>query len=85
MEDPKLVLLDCGIATSLRPIDLENFHSVFTAIVKGEGARVADLFLGLQHCATVDEFRQAMADLVDTSVSRLNLKEVRKLNHWLGC
>ena len=76
VDDPKLVLLDCGIATSLGPIDLENFHSVFTAIVKGEGAKVADLFLGVQQCDTVDEYRQEMADLVNTSIHNLNLKEV---------
>ena len=78
-EDPKLVLLDCGIATSLGQIDLENFHSVFTAIVRGEGAKVADLFLGVQQCPTVDEYRQAMADLVDTSIQKLNLKEVHNI------
>lgn len=33
---PKLVLLDCGIATSLGRQDLENIKAVFTAIVKGE-------------------------------------------------
>ena len=76
MKDPKLVLLDCGIATSLGPIDLANFHSVFTAIVRGEGAKVADLFLGVQRCATVDEFRQDMADLVNMSIQKLNLREV---------
>ena len=76
VKDPKLVLLDCGIATSLGPIDLANFHSVFTAIVRGEGAKVADLFLGVQRCATVDEFRQDMADLVNMSIQKLNLREV---------
>ena len=76
VDDPKIVLLDCGIATSLGRIDLENFHSVFTAIVRGEGAKVADLFLGVQKCATVDKYRQDMADLVDYSVKHLNLSEV---------
>ena len=76
VDDPKIVLLDCGIATSLGKIDLENFHSVFTAIVRGEGAKVADLFLGVQKCATVDKYRQDMADLVDYSVKHLNLSEV---------
>ena len=76
MDDPKLVLIDCGIATSLGQIDLENFHSVFTAIVRGEGAKVADLFLGVQTCATVDKYRQDMADLVDYSIQHLNLEEV---------
>ena len=32
----KLVLLDCGIATSLKKKDLENIKAVFTAIVNGE-------------------------------------------------
>ena len=76
VDDPKIVLLDCGIATSLGQIDLENFHSVFTAIVKGEGSKVADLFLGMQKCATVDKYRQDMADLVDYSIKHLNLNEV---------
>ena len=33
---PRLVLLDCGIATSLTPFDLLQMRALFTAIVKGD-------------------------------------------------
>ncbi|CAI8050248.1 Uncharacterized aarF domain-containing protein kinase 2 [Geodia barretti] len=44
---PRLVLLDCGIATSLTPFDLLQMRALFTAIVKGDGVQVADLMLVL--------------------------------------
>ena len=37
---------------------------------------MADLLLGIQHCATVDEYREKMAELVETGRRHLNLKEV---------
>ena len=74
--EPKLVILDCGIATTLSQMDLENFHSVFAAIVRGDGTKVADLFLGTQPCPTLDEYRRKMAVLVETAVTRLNLQQV---------
>lgn len=78
VKHPKLVLLDCGIATSLEPLDLVNLHSVFTAIVTGQGWKVADLFLNQkQTCATLDEFRRKVGDLVDSETKDLNLKKVR--------
>lgn len=77
VNQPKLVLLDCGIATALQPLDLENMHCVFTAVVTGQGWKVADLFLAGQTCATLDEYRREMASVVDAAVSDLNLQKVR--------
>ena len=75
--DPILVLLDCGIATSLEPRDLENLLCVFTAIVKGEGWKVADLFLNeTQTCSTLNEYRSKVGDLVNAATQELNLKKV---------
>lgn len=77
VKDPKLVLLDCGIATSLAPQELENLQCVFTAIVTGQGWKVADLFLNKkQTCSTLEEYRRKVGNLVDTAVRDLNLKEV---------
>ena len=80
--DPKLVLVDCGIATSLGPVDFENFYKVFKAIVIGDGAKVADLLLGTQSCKTLTKYRQDMAELVDETIQHLNLREVRVSLHY---
>lgn len=37
---------------------------------------MADLFLGAQHCVTVEEYREKMAELVEAGRRHLNLKEV---------
>ena len=37
---------------------------------------MADLLLGAQHCVTVEEYREKMAELVETGRRHLNLKEV---------
>ena len=76
--EPKMVLLDCGIATSLTPHDLENLLCVFTAIVTNQGWKVADLFLAGQTCPTLEEYRREVGTLINTAVLKLNLKEVRK-------
>lgn len=77
VKDPRLVLLDCGIATSLEPLDLINLHCVFTAVMKGEGWKVADLFLNKkQTCATLAEYRRKVGMIVDAAVQDLNLRSV---------
>ena len=77
IKHPKLVFLDCGIATSLEPLDLVNLHCVFTAIVTGQGWKIADLFLNQkQTCATLDEFRRKVGELVDSATKDLSLKKV---------
>lgn len=76
VRQPRLVLLDCGIATSLSPLDLDNMLDVFTAIVTGQGWKVADLFLNRkQTCATLDEYRRKMGRLVDSAVKDLSLQK----------
>ncbi len=77
LDHPKMVLLDCGIATSLELSDWENLHCVFAAIVTGEGWKVADLFLNnKQTCATMDEYRRKVGKLVEIATRDLNLKKV---------
>jgi aarF domain-containing kinase len=68
---PRLVLLDCGIVTSLTPFDLLQMRALFTAIVKGDGVLVADLMLGSQPCPTVEEYRRNMAELVSRGLQGL--------------
>lgn len=42
------------------------------------------MFLGTQHCATVEEYREKMAELVETGRRHLNLKQVYCLSFlWL--
>ncbi|XP_067663648.1 uncharacterized aarF domain-containing protein kinase 2-like [Haliotis asinina] len=63
----KLVFLDCGITTSLSKDDRLKFREVFTAVVKGEGEVVADLFLNKTahvECSDPEAFRQDMAAVV---------------------
>ncbi len=74
---PRLVLIDCGIASSLRPVDFEKFYKLFKAIVLGEGETVADLILDGKTCLTHNEYRRDMADLVNEYLkSNLKLTEV---------
>ncbi len=76
---PTLVLIDCGIATSLGPVDFEKFHKVFKAIVTGDGETVADLILDGNTCLTHNQYRRDMADLVNEYLkSNLKLTEVIK-------
>ncbi|XP_071088204.1 uncharacterized aarF domain-containing protein kinase 2-like [Haliotis cracherodii] len=63
----KLVFLDCGITASLSKDDRLKFREVFTAVVKGEGEVVADLFLHKTahvECSDPQAFRQDMAAVV---------------------
>ncbi|XP_076467700.1 putative aarF domain-containing protein kinase 2 [Babylonia areolata] len=66
----RLVLLDCGITASLEQDDRVKFQQVFTAVVKGQGEVVADLFLEKSHhmqCKDPEAFRRDMAHLVNTA------------------
>ena len=40
---PKMIL--AGIVSSLSPQDLDNIRSVFSAVVRGDGYKVGELFL----------------------------------------
>ncbi|XP_053110731.1 uncharacterized aarF domain-containing protein kinase 2 isoform X4 [Hemicordylus capensis] len=63
----RLVLLDAGIVAELQGADLENFRAVFTAVVLGQGERVAELILHharANRCKDVERFKAEMADLV---------------------
>ncbi|XP_066580502.1 uncharacterized aarF domain-containing protein kinase 2 [Amia ocellicauda] len=67
-----LVLLDAGIVAHLGENDLHNFRSVFTAIVLGQGERVAELILNharASECRDVERFKQEMAELVNEARS----------------
>ncbi|GFO17959.1 hypothetical protein PoB_004446400 [Plakobranchus ocellatus] len=76
----RLVLLDCGITSSLGPEDRKKFQEVFTAVVKGEGETVADLFLSksaVNNCRDPALFRIEMAQLVKDA--RQNLISISKI------
>ncbi|XP_042325846.1 uncharacterized aarF domain-containing protein kinase 2 [Sceloporus undulatus] len=63
----RLVLLDAGIIAELQAADLENFRAVFTAVVLGQGERVAELILHhsrANQCKDVERFKADMAELV---------------------
>nr|XP_015208518.1 PREDICTED: uncharacterized aarF domain-containing protein kinase 2 [Lepisosteus oculatus] len=67
-----LVLLDAGIVAQLSEKDLQNFRSVFTAVVLGQGDRVAELILHharASECRSVERFKQEMAELVNEARS----------------
>uniref|UniRef100_A0A6J0U662 Uncharacterized aarF domain-containing protein kinase 2 n=1 Tax=Pogona vitticeps TaxID=103695 RepID=A0A6J0U662_9SAUR len=63
----RLVLLDAGIVAELQDVDRENFKAVFTAVVLGQGERVAELILHhsrANQCKDVERFKADMAELV---------------------
>ncbi|XP_072254244.1 uncharacterized aarF domain-containing protein kinase 2-like [Pyxicephalus adspersus] len=64
----RLVLLDAGIVAELQERDLQNFRSVFTAVVLGQGETVAELILyhaRANQCIDVEAFKSQMAELVN--------------------
>ncbi|KAM8974477.1 putative aarF domain-containing protein kinase 2 [Pelodytes ibericus] len=64
----RLVLLDVGIVAELQERDLQNFRSVFTAVLLGKGDRVAELILRharANECTDVQTFKSQMAELVN--------------------
>ncbi|KAM4901703.1 putative aarF domain-containing protein kinase 2 [Sylvia borin] len=63
----RLVLLDAGIVAELRSADMRNFRAVFTAVVQGQGERVAELILHharANQCQDIERFKAEMAELV---------------------
>ncbi|XP_061139218.1 uncharacterized aarF domain-containing protein kinase 2 [Syngnathus typhle] len=69
----QLVLLDAGIVAQLSGRDLDNFKAVFTAVVRRQGERVAELILHharANECKDVPRFKKEMAELVDVALSR---------------
>ncbi|KAM3924128.1 putative aarF domain-containing protein kinase 2 [Leptodactylus fuscus] len=76
----RLVLLDAGIVAELQEKDLENFRSVFTAVVQGQGETVAELILRharANQCVDVEGFKSQMAELVNEA--RRNTVSLGKL------
>ncbi|XP_057283823.1 uncharacterized aarF domain-containing protein kinase 2 [Pezoporus wallicus] len=62
-----LVLLDAGIVAELQSADMRNFRAVFTAVVQGQGERVAELILHharANQCQDIERFKAEMAELV---------------------
>ncbi|XP_009076189.1 PREDICTED: uncharacterized aarF domain-containing protein kinase 2, partial [Acanthisitta chloris] len=62
-----LVLLDAGIVAELQSADMQNFRAVFTAVVQGQGERVAELILHharANQCQDIERFKADMAELV---------------------
>lgn len=76
----RLVLLDAGIVAELQEKDLENFRSVFTAVVLGQGETVAELILHharANQCLDGESFKSQMAELVNEA--RKNTVSLGKL------
>uniref|UniRef100_H0ZN37 AarF domain containing kinase 2 n=1 Tax=Taeniopygia guttata TaxID=59729 RepID=H0ZN37_TAEGU len=67
LQQLRLVLLDAGIVAELQSADLQNFRAVFTAVVLGQGERVAELILHharANQCQDIERFKADMAELV---------------------
>ncbi|MEE6477731.1 hypothetical protein FKM82_011605 [Ascaphus truei] len=76
----RLVLLDAGIVAELQDADLQNFRAIFTAIVLGQGEKVAELILHharANQCKDVEMFKSQMAELVNEA--RKNTVSLGKL------
>ncbi|XP_053321262.1 uncharacterized aarF domain-containing protein kinase 2 [Spea bombifrons] len=76
----RLVLLDAGIVARLQERDLENFRAVFTAVVLGQGEKVAELIVHharANQCKDVEAFKSQMAELVNEA--RRNTVSLGKL------
>ncbi|CAN8212642.1 unnamed protein product [Coccothraustes coccothraustes] len=67
LQQLRLVLLDAGIVAELQSADMQNFRAVFTAVVQGQGERVAELILHharANQCQDIERFKAEMAELV---------------------
>ncbi|XP_065421788.1 uncharacterized aarF domain-containing protein kinase 2 isoform X5 [Chrysemys picta bellii] len=76
----RLMLLDAGIVAELQGADLQNFKAVFTAVVQGQGERVAELILHharANQCKDIERFKVEMAELV--TKARTNTVALGKL------
>ncbi|XP_070553879.1 uncharacterized aarF domain-containing protein kinase 2-like [Ptychodera flava] len=77
----KLVFLDTGITAELGQEDMESFRDVFTAVVLGDGEKVAELFLRhtkTHECKDVEKFKSDMASLVtEATKDTLNLGKMQ--------
>ncbi|CAH1777512.1 unnamed protein product [Owenia fusiformis] len=77
----RLILVDAGITSSLSKSDLQNFREVFTAVVQGNGEKVAELFLTntkCVECKDIECFKSEMADLVNTArASTISLGQIQ--------
>ncbi|OCT86082.1 uncharacterized aarF domain-containing protein kinase 2 [Xenopus laevis] len=63
----RLVVLDAGIVAELQEKDLQNLKAVFTAVLLGQGEKVAELILHqarANQCTDVEGYKKDMAELV---------------------
>ena len=70
---PLLLFLPFPPSSSL---SLHPLTSLLLLLLLLQGKRVADLMLGNQHCSSLDEYRNNMADLIMRSRSQLKMGEV---------
>ncbi|TFK02839.1 muscarinic acetylcholine receptor M2 [Platysternon megacephalum] len=76
----RLMLVDAGIVAELQGADLQNFKAVFTAVVQGQGERVAELILHharANQCKDIERFKVEMAELV--TKARMNTVALGKV------
>ncbi|XP_049808934.1 uncharacterized aarF domain-containing protein kinase 2-like isoform X3 [Schistocerca nitens] len=68
----RLVILDCGIVASLDERGKKALRDVFTAVVNGDGKKVAELFLNhSKHgCTDTEGFKQSMDNIVKEALSK---------------
>jgi aarF domain-containing kinase len=71
---PHLVLLDCGLSSSLRTADLKNFLDLFRAVCEGRGYRAGELMVERSRrpetCTDKDGFARAVDGIVKDVFSR---------------
>ncbi|KAI9019764.1 ABC1 family-domain-containing protein [Hyaloraphidium curvatum] len=71
---PHLVLLDCGLTSSLRTADLKNFLDLFRAVCEGRGYRAGELMVERSRrpetCTDKDGFARAVDSIVKDVFSR---------------
>ncbi|XP_049959229.1 uncharacterized aarF domain-containing protein kinase 2-like isoform X2 [Schistocerca serialis cubense] len=76
----RLVILDCGIVASLDELGKKALRDVFTAVVNGDGRKVAELFLNhSKHgCTDTEGFKQSMDNIVKEALSKtVTLAEIQ--------
>ncbi|ELT87890.1 hypothetical protein CAPTEDRAFT_82908, partial [Capitella teleta] len=76
----RLVLLDVGITSSLVNCDWNNLRKVFTALVLGEGEKVAELMLRharSNECSDVEGFKRELAAIVMEARSTVSLNQIQ--------
>lgn len=62
----KIIILDCGLTSSLNQLDFVKFCKVFKAVALGKGDEVGDTFLkfSIHECKEPEKFKAQMSEIV---------------------